>query len=198
MRPIPNEFATVVDALRSLSLIILGSCHWWLTKRKSMFSQSGSPAILVDFISLSDEGPVSPYSLFIKEFEQWNSAFRVVWRRAKSSRSKSEFKRASLVRLYYLSAYLWMATGTPNYQVTRRFTRELEEIIHLSQGLMDLPGESILDTSFSLDTRIVLPLTVVGFAYRHRACRRRVIDIFAKMMRRREGLWDTCVSGKII
>jgi hypothetical protein len=80
-------------------------------------------------------------------------------------------------------------------QVARRFTRKLEEIVHPSKVLMELLGKSVVEGSFSLDTKIVLPLTVIGRAYRYRALRRTVIDIFSKLTRM-EGLWDTVFTGK--
>lgn len=200
MRPIPTEFTTILEALRSLCLIILGSCNWWLSKSKNTFGPSGSsgiPAMLMKDMAPLEDAPVSQHSVFMTEYEQWNAAFRALWRRAKRSLGKTDFKRAVLLRMSYLCGYLWMAAGSSNSQVTRRFTRELEEVISLSQSLMNLPSASVLDTSFSFDTRIVPPLTVVGFSYRHRACRKLVIDIFSKL-KRREGLWDTCMSGKIM
>ena len=197
MQPIPSEFSTLQEATHSLALIILGSCHWWLTKRNTMFSLAASHATLVEGVPPSDELPTSQLSIFMTELEQWNVAFKAVWRRAKSPQGEAIFKKAALVRLFYLSSYLWLASGASNSQVSHRFTRELEEVIHLSTTLMELPGDSVIDASFSLDTRIVLPLTIVGFFYRHRACRRRVIDIFSKLSRR-EGLWDTLWTGKVI
>jgi hypothetical protein len=197
MKPIPTEFSTIREAAQSLALIILGSGHWWLTKRNSMFSHGATFVALGEDVPLNEEMPISEMSMFITEFEQWNVAYKVVWRRAKSPQGKASFKRVALVRLFYLAGYLWIATGASNSQVSRRFTRELEEVIYLSKILMELPGESVVDTSFSFDTRIVLPLSIVGFTYRHRACRRRVIDLFSKMPRR-EGLWDTLMSGKVI
>jgi len=142
-----------------------------------------------------DETTYSTLSIFFSEYEQWFAAFKPLLRRARSAQGEAIFKGATLAKIYALTGYLWPATATPNSQVTRRFTRELEEIVYLSKVLMELPGESIVDDSFSLDTRIVLPLTVVGWAYRHRALRRTVIDIFSKLTRR-EGLWDTIFTGK--
>jgi hypothetical protein len=149
-----------------------------------MFSHRATFVALGEDISLDEELPISEMSIFITEFEQWNVAYKPVWRRAKTPQGKASFKRAALVRLFYLAGYLWIATGASNSQVSRRFTRELEEVIHLSKTLMELPGESVIDTSFSFDTRIILPLSIVDFAYRHRTYRRRVIDIFSKMPRR--------------
>jgi len=162
-----------------------------------MFSPSTNFVTLVELPPSRDELPISQQSIFMAEYEQWNIAYKAVWRRARSRQGKASFKRAALVRIFWLSGYLWFASGATNAQVSRRFTRELEEVIHLSTILMELPGESVTDTSFSFDTRIILPLTTVGFAYRHRACRRRVVEIFSKMFRR-EGLWDTLLTGKVI
>ncbi|KAE9363550.1 hypothetical protein N431DRAFT_550357 [Stipitochalara longipes BDJ] len=193
MKPIPAEFRSLKEATFSLAIITLGSCHWWMTSGNSMFY---SPNPLAEQVS-TGQSPISQFSVFIAELEQWNVAFKAIWRRAKSLQGKAMFKGAALIRLFWLTAYLWLASGASNSQASRRFTRELEEAIHLSTKLMELPGESVVDTSFSFDTRIVLPLTTIGFAYRHRACRRRVIDIFSKMPRR-EGLWDTILTGKVI
>ncbi|PMD47437.1 hypothetical protein L207DRAFT_478524 [Hyaloscypha variabilis F] len=198
MKPLPTQFSTLQEAAQSLALIILGSCHWWLTRKNSLFSPSGGNFVtLVEGPPLPSESPISQLSVFMTEYEQWNVAFKAVWRRAKTPQGKGLFKRTALVRLFWLSGYLWFASGVSNSQVSRRFTRELEEVIHLSTTLMELPGESVIDTSFCFDTRVVLPLTTVGFAYRHRACRRRVIEIFSKMSRR-EGLWDTILTRKVI
>jgi hypothetical protein len=195
MKLIPSEFSTLQEATHSLALIVLGSCHWWLTNRNSMFNPNPSHAPWVE--SFPPPLPTLQLSIFMTEFQQWNVAFKTVWRRAKSPQGRALFKRTALVRLFYLSSYIWLASGASNSQVSRRFTQELVEVIDLSKSLIELPGDSVIDASFSLDTRIVLPLTIVGFFYRHRACRRSVIDIFSKLSRR-EGLWDTLWTGKVI
>jgi hypothetical protein len=104
---------------------------------------------------------------------------------------------ATLTKVYYLSAYLGMANAAPNSQISRRLTQGLKELVYLSKVSMELPGDSVTEVPFSLDTRIVLPLNIVGWAYRHRGLIRRVITIFSKLSRR-EGLWDTVLSRKVM
>lgn len=67
----------------------------------------------------------------------------------------------------------------------------------LAHLLLEDTTHSLLGDAYSLDIGIVMPLTVVGYKYRHRALRRRIIDTFGKVQRR-EGIWDVDVTGRVM
>ncbi len=79
----------------------------------------------------------------------------------------------------------------------RCYTSELTETVALARELVDNPQKSMLGDSYSLDIGVVMPLVVVGWKYRHRRLRRKIIEIFLTVPRI-EGIWDMVVSGKVM
>src|SRR3978361_1808902 len=96
MKPIPSEFGTIREPTHSLALIVLGSSHWWLTTKNTMFGPLATHPLdnaLVENPLPVGESPISQLSIYLTEYEQWNVAFKPIWRRAKSSQGKAMFKR---------------------------------------------------------------------------------------------------------
>lgn len=67
----------------------------------------------------------------------------------------------------------------------------------LARRLLESPHESMRGGAYGLEIGIVMPLTVVGWKYRHRGLRREVCELFRDMPRR-EGIWDAVVTGRIM
>jgi hypothetical protein len=77
-----------------------------------------------------------------------------------------------MLRLHYLSSLTWFNSGNPGSYL--RYTKELEEMVVLSKALK---ADHTADGPFTMDIVVVMPLATLGWACRHRALRREIIDL---------------------
>jgi hypothetical protein len=191
---IPAEFENISEARTALLLMRIRGLHWRFSQRdpENIFDSTPVANSLAPRI---DDQAYFQLCKLLSDFRQWAVAFQPLLRRGKNRNGEDISVLASLLRLNYLSTYLWFATSIPDPQLYyRKYTQELLEILQRARALM-APGSHLLADTFSFDTRIILSLCVVGWYYRHRAARRDVIEFFSQY-KRREGIWETEITGK--
>ncbi|PVH86472.1 hypothetical protein DL98DRAFT_649931 [Cadophora sp. DSE1049] len=184
---------------------------WWISERPPPtpspdLSFSSHPAKIPDpdpnngiNSSISTVDPI--YALqcnILSEYKRWETAFTPLLRKARGPKGRSTFHAATLLHIHYLSGVLCLAATTPHPLYYHRcYTRELTEVVDLAHLLLEDSNQSLLGDAYSLDIGVVMPLIVVGYKYRHRALRRRIIETFGRV-RRREGIWDVDVTGRVM
>ncbi|XMA15592.1 hypothetical protein WAI453_008383 [Rhynchosporium graminicola] len=207
----PAEFTSLKQARLPMTRIVLRGLHLTMSQRE--VDLTAHPSI-VDLWWISERptpSPIGPnedvltvdpvYALqcnILSEYKRWESAFEPLLRRARGLKGRATFHAASLLRIHYLSGVLCLAATTPHPLYYHRcYTRELTEVVDIAHQLLEDSNQSLLGDSYSLDIGIVMPLIVVGYKYRQRAFRRRIIDTFLKVQRR-EGIWDVDVTGRVM
>ncbi|KAL2075923.1 hypothetical protein VTL71DRAFT_866 [Oculimacula yallundae] len=207
----PTEFTSLKEARLPLTRIVLRGIHLTMSQREVDLSLHPS---IVDLWWITERPtplPIGPnsdvmtvdpvYALqcnILSEYKRWEGAFEPLLRRARGLKGRATFHAASLLRIHYLSGVLCLAATTPHPLYYHRcYTRELTEVVDIAHQLLEDSNQSLLGDSYSLDIGVVMPLIVVGYKYRHRALRRRIIDTFGKVQRR-EGIWDVDVTGKVM
>lgn len=186
----PTEFKTLKEASRIIYLFMRQGIHL-------RSSQTNTDNISLNetgprFIGLSTTPAVSEVGTLLGTLRQWGDAFGPLWRKAQNTPETRLLKEATLLRMHWLGCIAWVASGTPGAYT--RYTKELTEIVELSKTLLN----DIVTAPFAFDLVLILPLSIVGWAYRHRALRREAISLFQKlaMTDRREAIWDAGMIGK--
>lgn len=195
----PKEFQNLEEKCprRAVLAIMLRGMHF--VKACSMTSP-----VQDTFNTFSDVDPeYSQLCKHLAELRQWHKAFQPLLDTARTLDGKDFFRLATLVELQYLSGYLWIASAGPWQMSYYRYTKELAEIVRLSKAVLELssnrsPESVIFDTNYSPDIRLVLPLSVVGRCFRHRALRREAIAILLTLGTRRDGVHDARMTAKIL
>ena len=192
---LPLRFTSFQEARLSLAVIMLTGIHWRFAQQ-NVTDVRIPPVIQLEPCKIGPE--YDQLCEILSGYHKWSDAFAPLIETARSPSGSHLFKPASLIRIQWLGSLLWLATAAPEtHMYYRQYTRELKEMVALVRVLTDTQWEPLVENSFSLDIRIVLPLAIVGLNYRHRAVRREVIDIFSRIPRR-EGLWDAVMTGKIM
>ncbi|KAH9223321.1 hypothetical protein DL95DRAFT_128453 [Leptodontidium sp. 2 PMI_412] len=207
----PVEFTSLKQARLPMTRIVLRGIHLTMSQREVdlslhpsivdlwWISERTSPSPIGPNSSISTVDPV--YALqcnILSEYKRWEKAFEPLLRKARGPKGRASFHAATLLRVHYLSGVLCLAATTPHPLYYHRcYTRELTEVVDLAHLLLEDANQSLLGDSYSLDIGVVMPLIVVGYKYRHRALRRRIIETFGKVQRR-EGIWDVDVTGRVM
>ncbi|KAH7342461.1 hypothetical protein BKA65DRAFT_292099 [Rhexocercosporidium sp. MPI-PUGE-AT-0058] len=207
----PHEFTSLKQARLPMTRIVLRGIHLTMSQREVdlsihpsivdlwWISERTSPAPIGPNSSVSTVDPV--YALqcnILSEYKRWEKAFEPLLRKARGAKGRATFHAATLLRIHYLSGVLCLAATTPHPLYYHRcYTRELTEVVDLAHLLLEDANQSLLGDSYSLDIGVVMPLVVVGFKYRHRVLRRRIIDTFSKVQRR-EGIWDVDIMWRVM
>lgn len=200
---IPTEFRNLRHAQSIQNLLVLRSIHLKLAYSNidTSFSQGslseGLPnasIITLDCQSHASDPPLDKAQNLLATFRQWRDAFKPYLQQAQRPQaSRKDFLYATMLQMQYLSCYLWTASSSqPTHMWYRSYTKELHEAVDVVKTIYVANNEN-----FSLDSRVVLPLICVGWFYRHRAMRKEVIDICARIPRR-EAMWDALMVGKIM
>lgn len=191
----PAEFDSINDATYYLGKNMMRGIHlrFFYNKSHKKISSPFAPPFLnlnacIDGPALIEMGRV------MAAFSQWGLAFAPLYRKIISSADSVLQKGATLLKMHRISGSLWVVSGSPG--AFRAYTKELREVVELSKVLIDMLTLEPLSVA-PLDMVVVLPLSVVGWNYRHRALRREAIDILSTLARR-EAVWDSGMNAKIM
>jgi hypothetical protein len=194
---LPTPFTSLKEARTALNVVMLRAMHWHLSGGDYVQNLKVSWAEALQHPHAVD--PTYPqFCNTTDEYQWWSLAFTPLLKTARTQRDPALFKGATLLRIHYLASDLCVATYSPlvQYYYTQR-TPQLTELVGLIQDMIDTPDMPLVeDTDFQLDIKLIIPLNVVGLKYRHRALRRRAIDILLSLPRR-EGVWDGMTVGKL-
>ncbi|KAG9233750.1 hypothetical protein BJ875DRAFT_463385 [Amylocarpus encephaloides] len=186
---IPEQFATIREARVKIMLTVSRALSWMYAQEDSDEDRGDSQLYL--------PGPkYAQLCRILTELRRWNSAYTPIFEAAWCSPKPYVLKAAVMVRAHYLSYYLWLATAAPDSTTYyESYTKQLTEIVTLIRIIFADPTPA---ESFTLDTRVVIPLTVVGWRYKHRGLRREILDVIPRVPKRGGGVFHTVVIGKVI
>ena len=190
----PPAFSNLKEARVYLELVMRRAMHW-------VASLEGLPEFRgtlwrQNTHAFSDLARVySERNNVFAEYDKWGKAFQPVWELSRRPEGKNIFLGATTLRLHSVSGYLSKSTVACSRETFYgRFTKELTEIVELSKVLIEGSKSSTVP-GFSFDVQVIVPLTTVGWRFRHRALRREAISLLLDYPRR-EGVWDGMVVGK--
>jgi Fungal Zn(2)-Cys(6) binuclear cluster domain/Fungal specific transcription factor domain len=191
----PREFLSIKLATYHLTVNTLRGIHLRLSQADVASRIEGSHVL--NFVSCAacvSEPAIQELNRCLDTSKKWNAAFEPLYKKARSPQGHDIFEPATILRLLYLTSVAWFASGSPSIECYyRRYTKELKEIISLAKILLKVIDEQ----TFSLDSRFVLTLSVVGLIYRHRAMRQECIKLLLPM-NRREVVWDAATMARIM
>lgn len=190
----PRQFSTLAEARILLEIIIRRSVHWLAsTVHLHDFSEALEPWSLFDVNPSAKEKKKT-----LHEFERWRQAYGPLLEAEKKTGRGESFVLAMALRLHWLAGYLTVASNASDISLdSGRFVAELEELVSVSGILLVEAMKAEKPYNFAFDVQVIVPLTTVGWIYRHRALRRNVIALL-RQSPRREGVWDGVVMGKVL
>ncbi|RDW69765.1 hypothetical protein BP6252_08785 [Coleophoma cylindrospora] len=190
----PRQFSTLAEARILLEIIIRRSVHWLAsTIHLHDFSETCEPWSLFDVNPPAKEKKKTLY-----EYERWRQAYEPLLESEKKTKGGESFVLAMTLRLHWLAGYLTVASNASDISLdSGRFAAELEEIVSVSGLLLVEAMKTGKPYNFAFDMQVIVPLTTVGWIYRHRALRRKVITLLQQSPRK-EGVWDGVVIAKVL
>ncbi|CZR64930.1 uncharacterized protein PAC_14830 [Phialocephala subalpina] len=195
---IPKEFKSLKHAGFMLSMLVLRANH---LRYKGSVAPYVSPGMNdpghTEYLPVYHVSPEhSELCNILNRIQQWNLAFAPLLRKSGIQEGRNYRREALLLKMHCLSTYVWTASAAPLAEMWfRRCTSELTEIVSLARVLIN--ETKIRNECSPLDLRILLPLMIVGWYYRHRASRKEVISMF-DVLPKREGTWDAGMIARIM
>lgn len=148
------------------------------------------------FRSLEEEGA---YYLGISQ--RWQDAFKPLLRDTQSSPGKPNFLAAKTLELHSLSVRFICESvrleGTPRKRDSKDSMPMFRKMVSLAKIILGDPSDKQNQGVFTFVPQVIVPLYVVGYSCPHSATRRDAIRLLIST-RRREGLWDAVLAGKIV
>jgi hypothetical protein len=195
MRPnIPLEFTNMNHARSVLYLFATRQLHWAGASMYGWPWYLDPRAKVTGLVIDPPPNDATPNDEWCKErnrrfleYTAWSNAFQPLLLKGRASKDPGEVRRANLLRLTYLYAYLTMMAAMLNpHEAYYGQTGRLAELLALIRTLLEDPGN---DAGFSIEAKTITPLAVVAYRFRHRALRKEAIRLLLKYPRR-EGLND--------
>ena len=189
----PVRFDSLEDAWRVLNVILKRSLHWLATIMPMSVKEEYKDQRPTDF-----DFAFIQRAKILNEYRRWEEAFDQLLRKARNDPRGPLFERATYMRSQHLAAYLtaqFCACGPETWWYSN--TRELKELMDCAKALLALRKEDSFESNFSIDSKRITPLLVIGMPYRHRALRREAVELLSGFPMR-ECWWDSVLMAKII
>jgi len=146
--------------------------------------------------SLEEEGI---YYLSISQ--RWQGAFKPLLCDGQSSPGKPNFLATKTLELVSLSVRFICETiplqGTSRKRDSKESMPLFRQMVSLAKIIVGDPTDKQNQGVFTFVPQIIIPLYVVGYSCPHSPTRREAIRLLIST-RRREGLWDAVMAGKIV
>ncbi|KAE9367259.1 hypothetical protein N431DRAFT_495543 [Stipitochalara longipes BDJ] len=146
--------------------------------------------------TLEEEG-----AYYLSISQRWQDAFSPLLRDGQSSPGKPNFLAAKTLELHSLSVRFICESvpiqGTSKKKDSKESMPIFRKMVSLAKIIL---GDSINKHSqgvFTFVPQVIVPLYVVGYSCPHSPTRREAIRLLVST-KRREGLWDATMAGKIV
>ena len=146
--------------------------------------------------SLEEQG-----TYYLGVSQQWQDAFKPLLVDGQSSSGKPNFLAAKTLELHSLSVRI-ICDSIPLQRASKKKDSKnsmpvFRKMVSLAQMIIGDPTDKHSQGVFTFVPQIIVPLYVVGHSCPHSPTRREAIELLLST-RRREGLWDGTMAGKIV
>ncbi|KAL2066499.1 hypothetical protein VTL71DRAFT_2570 [Oculimacula yallundae] len=130
--------------------------------------------------------------LHLAELLQWYYSFD----NTMNQRHMTESVSSMMLRMHFKFNFVCLKTDSDDVMLPDQYTADIIEAVDLCAKILSAfrNGES---TNFTLDFGMNIPLYVFGFKCRNSSVRRDIVNL-SLTQPRREGFWDSTLSGKIV
>ena len=189
----PQCFLSIEEAR-----IYIGS----IQRRLLGFLKSDSGEAILTYRHLSSDNLKLKQTSLLTEREdlldnliQWHVGFDPILQRVRSTKEDKEFRAALILHLQYLTTY-FTVSSLPNKTPLRRrdFMPLFAEMISLARSVLQHPDTQ--PNTFTFNAQTIKPLYTVACQCPNSTLRRQAISMLL-LMPRREGFWDSVLSGKL-
>ncbi|CAL3973218.1 unnamed protein product [Diplocarpon coronariae] len=125
---------------------------------------------------------------------RFNKAFEPVLRRVADGPQKHY---ALFIQLSMAIGYIGLSTHLADETIHDQYNPVYTRVVLLAKAVMTAMPNQERPSNFCFDTRVIVPLWVVGLKCREPVIRREAID-FLLANPRREGIWDSVFAGKVL
>jgi hypothetical protein len=140
---------------------------------------------------------VANYHRHIAYIRQWLSAFEGLSKTLHAKGGSNMFQGA-IMKMHINMIYLYLIGAlTTDEMVYDDYYGELQEIVDLGDMVLSLRGENSKGATYTFENGLILSLQFAAQKCRYSITRRKAIELLLAYPRR-EGLWDSKFSGKMM
>ncbi|KAI9049923.1 hypothetical protein LZ554_006070 [Drepanopeziza brunnea f. sp. 'monogermtubi'] len=149
---------------------------------------------------VKDPALVAVQQRIMADLARWKSAFEPLRQRFRETARDKVRDRdycSAMTGLMHIHS-LWVALKTICMEDEGEFDAYLDvfrDIVETAEFFLDIEAGVSRAPKFRMDSLVVIPLYMVTFKCRHREVRRRAVELLLGHPRR-EGVWDSVLSGK--
>jgi hypothetical protein len=190
----PTEFKTFKESEFYFEIIIQRLLHWGVS---CVMPDHSSGCLKLDTSLCIPDDQLQDREKYLGEMRRWHDAFVPILKEARTSGSQRFFLGACSMQLLYLNSYFTAAgirDSSLEYPDTKKFMPIFNQILSLSRTILENPRRAQGRSTFAFEMHVVAPLYNTARRCPHRGLRREAISLLF-LYPRREGLWDSILSG---